>query len=103
VVPSFLMRSLTVIHWTLAAASTASWTVSIVAELQVVPMQTKLGPRQSALLEQVVRQALVVVLHTYGEQEVDAGVLQVPVPLQLEAAVNVEPVQVGPPHCVPDA
>jgi hypothetical protein len=75
----------------------------MVAEVQVVPTQTKLGPRQSALLAQVVRQALVVVLQRYGEQEVDAGVLQVPEPLHIDAPVKVEPVHVDGWHCVPEA
>jgi hypothetical protein len=41
-------------------------------------------------------------LQRYGEHDADAGVLQVPVPLQVDAAVNVEPVHVAGWHCVPD-
>jgi len=78
-----------------------SFTVSIVAELHVVPMHTKLGARQSGLVAHVV-------LHTplpqvYGEQDEVAGVLQVPLPLQVAAGVSVEPVQVAGAHWVPDA
>ena len=98
-----MIRSFTVIHWTDAAASTASWTVNIVAELQVVPMQTKLGARQSAFVVHVVLHAPVP--HMYGEQDEDAGVLQVPPPLQVAAGVSVEPVlgQLAAAHCVPEA
>jgi hypothetical protein len=70
--------------------------------VHVVPTQTKFGPRQSALEAQVVRQTLVVVLHRYGEHDVAAGVLHVPEPLHVDAAVNVEPVHVAGWHCVPD-
>jgi hypothetical protein len=52
---------------------------------------------QSALVEQLVRQALLVP-HTYGEQLELVGVEQLPLPLQLETGVNVEPVHDGSPQ-----
>jgi hypothetical protein len=76
-------------------------TSSIVAELQVVPTQTKFGARQSAFVAQVVLQAPVP--HRYGEQLTVAGVLQVPVPLQVADGVKVLPVQVAAAHWVPEA
>jgi hypothetical protein len=52
---------------------------------------------QSAFDVQLVRQALLVP-HTYGMQLDVGGAAQLPVPLQLETADSVEPVQVWVPH-----
>jgi hypothetical protein len=60
-----------------------------------------LGDTQSAVVAQVVLQAPAP--QTYGEQELAAGITQVPVPLQLAAGVSDEPVQVAPAQAVPAA
>ena len=56
-------------------------------------MQT-FGDTQSAFVVQVVRQ-VPIVPQVYAPQDVLDTVWQVPVPLQLRAGVNVEPVQLG--------
>jgi hypothetical protein len=65
---------------------------------QVVPRQT-LGDAQSALLAQVVLQA--VAPQVNGTQLDDVTVWQVPVPLHVRAGVAVVPEQDGATHCVP--
>ena len=71
------------------------------AGVHLPPVQTKFALMQSALLVQPVLQAPVPQL--YGVQEVVPGLLQVPVPLHVDAGVSVEPVQVAAAHCVPEA
>jgi len=56
-------------------------------------MQT-FGATQSAFAVQVVRH-VPPVPHMYAPQDVFVTVWQVPVPLQVRAGVNVEPVQLG--------
>lgn len=63
-------------------------------------MQT-LGDTQSAVVPQLVLQAPAP--QTYGEQELAPGITQVPVPLQLAAAVSDEPVQLAAAQAVPAA
>jgi hypothetical protein len=88
--------------WSVALSSRiASWTVTFVAEPQVVPVQTKFGPRQSALPMQVVLHAPVP--QTYGLHGLVAGVTQVLAVLQVAAGVSVDPVQVAPAQTVPAA
>jgi hypothetical protein len=60
-----------------------------------------LGDTQSAVVAQVVLQAPVPQM--YGEHELAPGIMQVPVPLQLAAAVSDEPVQVAGAQVVPAA
>lgn len=58
---------------------------------------------QSALVEQVVRQVGVVVLHRYGSQSELVTDRQTPAPSQVRCGVSVDPTQVAPAHCVPVA
>jgi hypothetical protein len=60
-----------------------------------------LGGTQWASLVQVVRQAPVP--HAYGEQETVDGVVQVPLALQVDVGVSVDPVQADGVQVVPVA
>ena len=64
-------------------------------------MQT-FGDTQSAFVVHVVRQ-VPPVPQVYAPQDVFVTVWQVPVPLQVRAAVNVEPLQLAATHVVPTA
>ncbi len=81
--------------------SALSLTWRLVAGVQVVPVQTKLVLKQSAFVVQAVLQAVAPQL--YGEQETAVGVMQVAPAVQLDAAVNIVPVQEAARHCVPAA
>ena len=63
------------------AIATCSFTVSIVAELHVEPMQTYVGPGQSALLAQLVLHAPAP--QTYGAHGMVAGVTHALLVLQV--------------------
>jgi len=79
----------------------ASWTETFVAEPQVIPVQMNCGPRQSALVAQVVLQAPDP--QTYGLHELVEGATHTLVVLQVDVGVNVEPVQVAIAQGVPAA
>jgi hypothetical protein len=64
-------------------------------------MQT-FGDTQSAFVVHVVRQ-VPPVPQVYAPQDVFVTVWQVPVPLQVRAGVNVEPLQLAATHVVPTA
>ena len=66
-----------------------------------LPLLQLLGDAQSALVVQVVRHAADP--HAKGAQLDDVVVWQVPVPLQVRAGVNVEPLHVAATHVVPAA
>jgi hypothetical protein len=79
--------------------------VPIPCSEQVVPLQT-LGAVQSVVevaTVQVFLQIWLVASQAKAPQEVGAAGVQVPVPLQSEAGVWVEPVQVAAAHWVPAA
>jgi hypothetical protein len=78
-----------------------SFTVSIVDDVHVEPTQMYAASLQSALDVQLVLHAPVP--HTYGAHDFEAGVLQVPIPSQAAAGVNVLPVQVAARQVVPAA
>src|ERR1700689_2224660 len=61
------------------------------ASFPQLPAAQLLGDAQSALVLQVVLQALVVALQPYGSQSDDVTGLQVPAPSQLRVGVKVEP------------
>jgi hypothetical protein len=65
------------------------------------PPEHTLGARQSPSTVHVTRHALP--LHTYGSQDEDVAVRQVPIPLQVRAGVNVDALQVAATHTVPAA
>ena len=65
----------------------------------MVPMQVK-PAAQSAVVAQLVRQAVEAALHTYGLQFCSIGVPQVPAAVQRAASIAVPPVQLSAPHTV---
>ena len=80
----------------------ASWTVTFVAEPQVVPVQTFGGPLQSAVVVQVVLHAPA--LQAYGAHGITAGVTQAPLALQVAFGVTLDVVaQVAGTQTVPAA
>jgi len=82
--------------------SAAAPQVALIGFLPQLPLMHVFGLVQSALLPQVVRQAPPVP-HTYGLQVDSDVVWQVPVPLQVRAGENVDPVQLAATHMVPAA
>jgi len=88
------LTQLPLMHW-LTAVHCTPFGFSVQLRLGAVPWQVY-GATQSVSAVQVVRQAAP--LHAYGEQvDVVAGA-QLPVPVQWESAVNVEPEHDAVPH-----
>jgi hypothetical protein len=83
----------------LAHSALAAQAVPFAFLVQTLAMHT-LGAAQSVSTVQVVRQALLVP-HAKGSHGDVVAAWQVPVPLQVRAALSVEPVQPGPAHWVP--
>ena len=82
--------------------SAAAPQVAPIGFLPQLPLMHVFGLVQSALVAQVVRHAPPVP-QTYGLQVDSDVVWQVPVPLQVRAGENVDPVQLAPTHIVPAA
>jgi hypothetical protein len=88
------LMQLPLMHWLPAVQAVP---LGLRAQLRFggVPWQVN-GDRHCESIEQVLRQ--VSVPHRYGEQLDEVAPVQLPVPLQCEIGVNVEPVQVCAPH-----